>query len=63
MPRTRCRRKEEEVPEKWQDYIELNAKLAPDWPLIEDGKEPLDCADEFKDVENKRDQLDEAAGA
>ena len=53
---------EDEVPEKWNDYIELNAKLTSVWPVIEEGKEALDSADEFKDVEEKRDQLSESAG-
>ena len=53
---------EDEVPEKWNDYIELNAKLAADWPVIEEGKEALDTADEFKDVEEKRDELSESPG-
>lgn len=53
---------EEEVPEKWESYIELNARLAPDWPTIEENKDPLDSAEEFKDVEEKRDKLDESPG-
>lgn len=53
---------EEEVPEKWENFIELNAKLAPDWPTIEENKDPLDSADEFKDKEGKLDQLDESPG-
>ena len=53
---------EDEVPEKWNAYIELNAKFAANWPVIEEGKDSLDSADEFKDVEEKRDQLSESAG-
>lgn len=49
---------DEEVPEKWQDYTELNAKYSPDWPAIEEGKDPLPEADEFKDKEDKKDLLD-----
>ena len=48
---------EDEVPEKWQGYIELNAKYAPDWPTIEEGKDPLDTAEEFKEKEDKKDQF------
>lgn len=51
---------EEEVPEKWQDYTELNARLSPDWPTIEEGKDALDTAEEFKDITDKRTQLDES---
>lgn len=53
---------EEEVPEKWESYTELNARLSPGWPIIEENKDALSTAEEFKDVEDKRDQLDESAG-
>lgn len=53
---------EEEVPDKWQEYIELNAKLAKDWPVIEETKDPLDTAEEYKDVENKRELLSTEPG-
>jgi ferredoxin len=53
---------EEEVPEKWHDYIALNARLAKVWPTIEAGKDALGTAEEFKAVENKRSMLDEHAG-
>ena len=32
---------EEEVPEKWQDYIKLNAEKAKELPVIDQKKEPL----------------------
>ncbi len=54
---------EEEVPEKWQEYIEINKRLSATWPTIEAGKEPLDTAEEFKAVEQKRTLLDEQPGA
>lgn len=54
---------EEEVPEKWQDYTALNAKHAPDWPTIEESKDPLPEAEEFKEVQSKRDSFDPSAGS
>jgi ferredoxin len=51
---------ETEVPEKWGEYVELNAKLAGAWPSITEKKDPLPEADEFKDVEEKRDMLSES---
>jgi len=54
---------EEEVPEKWQEYIELNKRLSASWPTIEAGKDALDTAEEFKAVEKKRSMLDEKPGA
>jgi len=53
---------EDEVPEDQKDFIELNAKLAAQWPVIEEGKDPLPSADEYKDVKDKRGELSEAAG-
>ena len=45
---------EDEVPEKWESYKELNAKYAAEWPVIEEGKDALDTAEDFKDVEDKK---------
>lgn len=53
---------EDEVPEKWHEYIELNAKYGQEWPVIEEGKEPLETADEFKDIEEKREHFSPEAG-
>lgn len=53
---------EDDVPEEWSEYIELNANLAAEWPEISDQKEPLPSAEEFKSVEEKRSLLDETAG-
>jgi len=33
--------KEEDVPEKWQEYIALNAEMAPKLEVISEQKEPL----------------------
>ncbi len=52
---------EDDLPEKWADYLELNARLAVDWPEITQQKEGLPEADEFKDVQDKRELLDETA--
>jgi ferredoxin len=51
---------EEDLPEKWEEYTEINARLTPDWPVITEKKDALPEADEFKDVEDKRDLLDES---
>ena len=52
---------EEDLPDKWTDFVELNAKYSPDWPVIDAQKEPLPDADEQAKIEDKRDQLDPAA--
>ena len=48
---------EDELPEKWTEYVELNERLAGEWPNITEQKEALPTADEFKEVESKRDKL------
>lgn len=50
---------EDDLPEKWADYLEINARLAPDWPVISQKQDALDSAEEFKDVESKRELLSE----
>ena len=49
---------EEELPEKWNDFIEINTDRANVWPVIDTQKEPLPTADEAAKEEDKRDQLD-----
>ena len=54
---------ESEVPEEWEDYIELNARLSPGWPVIEEQKDPMDEAEDYRDVEEKRHLISEVAFA
>jgi ferredoxin len=49
---------EEDLPEKWHDFIEINARLAQEWPVIDTQKDPLEGADEAAKEVNKKDQLD-----
>ena len=51
---------EDDVPSKWSEYIELNANLAAQWPIIDDSKDPLPEAEEMKDVVKKRAMLSES---
>ncbi|MBK6688591.1 MAG: ferredoxin family protein [Deltaproteobacteria bacterium] len=53
---------EDDLPEKWAEYTALNAKLAAMWPVISQKKDPMPNADDFKEVEDKRADLSEAAG-
>ena len=50
---------DEDVPGKWQEYIEINARLAEKWSsrIIVEQKDPMPDADDFKDVEDKRHML------
>ncbi|MGM0578506.1 MAG: ferredoxin FdxA [Myxococcota bacterium] len=50
---------EDDLPEKWDEYIELNAKFSEEWPNIVEQKDPLPTAEEYKDVEDKRELMSE----
>jgi len=49
---------EDDLPAKWADYLELNARFAAAWPRIDTQKPPLPEAGAMKTLENKRDMLD-----
>lgn len=49
---------EEDVPSGQQHFTALNADLAKVWPSITRTKEPLPEAEEWKDRQDKLDQLD-----
>lgn len=50
---------EDELPEKYHEFLKLNAELSKKWPNITAKKEPPADADEWKDVEEKRQYLEE----
>ncbi len=50
---------EDDLPEKWEDYLELNAKLAELWPNIDGKQDAMDGADDWKEKEGKRELLSE----
>jgi len=52
---------EEDLPEKWADYVDYNTKMSEDWPEISEQKDPLPDADEWKDVEDKKEHRNEVA--
>ena len=49
---------EEDVPQAQMHFVKLNAELTPQWPSITRTKAPLPDADEWKDVQDKLDQLE-----
>ena len=53
---------EDDLPEKWKEYQQLNTDLAKKWPNISAKKEPLPDADTHKTEANKRAQLSTKAG-
>lgn len=50
---------DDEVPEKWEDYIDINERLADTWAdrIINETQDALDDADEWAEVEDKKDKL------
>ena len=49
---------EEDVPEEQREFIEINAELSKIWPSITRAESPLDDADEWADVTDKKQYLD-----
>ena len=49
---------EADLPEDQFDFIELNARLSAEWPLIEDAQAPLPDADEWAEIKDKRQYLE-----
>ena len=54
---------EDELPAKWAEYTKLNADLAAKWPNISAKQDPLDTAEEFRDVAEKRALLSDQPAA
>ena len=52
---------EKDLKPEQMEYIELNKRLAAQWPLITAANEPLPDADEWADKPNKRELLRESA--
>lgn len=48
---------EEDLPEKWKEFIQLNAEYAAKWPVINATKDPLPTAEDARDAEGKRPDL------
>ena len=51
---------EDDLPEKWKEYLELAERLQTEWPNISEKKDALSDADEWAKVESKREHLDES---
>ena len=52
---------DEDVPEKWSEYIQLNKELAVNWPSITEKQDELDTAEEYRDVTGKLSMLSRKA--
>lgn len=50
---------EEELPENMIEYLDLNAKLAKKWPVINKKKQPMPDIEKWSQVKNKRHLLKE----
>jgi ferredoxin len=52
----------EDVPDKWHAYIDLNARLAKGWPMINKKREASPEAEQYKSVEGKLAHVSERPG-
>ncbi len=50
---------EEDLPEEQQEFLEINARLSQQWPVIAAIKPAPEDADDWKGVENKLEHLKE----
>jgi ferredoxin len=50
-----------ELPPAQHEFLELNARLAAQWPVISSTREPLPDAEHWANVPAKRDQLHESS--
>lgn len=53
---------EDDLPEKWAAYTELNVKYTKKWPVISAKKEPLPEAEALKNSEKKIEEVDPTPG-
>jgi|TARA_B100001093_G_C26732501_1_gene972886 ferredoxin len=51
---------DDDLPESQRDFIEINAQLAKQWPVINTVKPAMQDADQWADKPNKRQYLDTA---
>jgi ferredoxin len=49
---------EDEIPAGQEQYLELNAELSLEWPVITEMKDPPDDADEWREVKDKLQYLE-----
>ena len=49
---------EDELPEGQEDFLQLNAELSAQWPVITEAKDPPADADDWREVKEKRHLLE-----
>jgi ferredoxin len=49
---------EDDIPDGQEEFLELNAELSQQWPVISQAKDPPEDADDWKDVKDKLEQLE-----
>ena len=53
---------EEDLPDKWSHFVDINSKYTAVWPVINETKDPMDTAEESKDIINKENMIDPEPG-
>lgn len=51
---------EDDLPEKWKDFLQVAEQYKDKWPNITEKKDALPTADEWAKTENKKDKLNTA---
>ncbi len=49
---------EDDIPEGQEEFLELNAELTKQWPVISEAKDPPEDVDDWKDVKDKLEHLE-----
>lgn len=49
---------EDDLPEKWKEYLEIATQYASEWPNISEKKDAMPGADDWAKIDAKRDKLD-----
>lgn len=49
---------EDDLPEDQRAFIDINARLAQQWPVISSSRDPLEEADRWASIKDKRQYLD-----
>ena len=49
---------EDDVPEGQEHFLELNAELAPQWPVLTEAKDPPEDAEDWEEVADKLEHLE-----
>lgn len=53
---------DDELPEEWAEYVEINERLTPNWPVLTEQRDSMEEAADWSDRKDKREALSENPG-